>query len=44
MRGLDAEVLPVGIVDPFGTFPVTWEYKRVDNSIIVEDADFELPV
>lgn len=44
MCRLKVEVLPVGVVDPLGTIPVTREYDRVDDAVIVEDTDFEVSV
>src|SRR5207344_2917327 len=44
MRRLNEDVLLVQSIDPFGSIFVTGEHERVDNSIIVQDADFEISV
>lgn len=44
MRRLNEDLLLIQSIDPFGPILVTWEHERVDNSIIVQDADFEISV
>ena len=44
MRRLNVGVPFTRSIDPFGSIFVTGELERVDNSIIVQDADFEISV
>ena len=44
MRRLNVDVLLILSIDPFGSISVTGEHERVDNSIIVQDANFEISV
>ena len=44
MRRLNVDVPLVKRIDPFGPIFVTGEHERVDYSIIVQDADFEIAV
>ena len=42
MRRLNVDMLVIQGIDPFGAILVTGHHKRMDNSIIVQDADFEI--
>jgi hypothetical protein len=43
-RRLNVDVLSIRSIDPSGPVLVTWESDRVDQSIIVQHADFEISV
>jgi hypothetical protein len=44
MRRLNVDVILVQRIEPFGSIFTTGEHERVDYSIIVQDADFEISV
>jgi hypothetical protein len=43
MRRLNVDMI-VGTIDPTGTVCVTREHERVDDTIIVQDANLEIAV
>ena len=42
MRGLNVRAFFIGGIDPLGSILVTGDDERVDDSIIVQDTDFQV--